>query len=279
MNKIRLIIAIQLLSIIFVMNNCYSQWLNSGWKEAVVPIEIRNNDEYITIATGFIFRHTQIHFLVTNRHVVIDSSGYYFRTKTIDNPPKTIHWSIDEMIQYYKYAWIFSDEADVAIIPLDIPPSLLNQYTIHIFPFAPSVVEKWEYVREGADVFILGYPISIVGLNDNAPVYRSGIVAQKYQNGKFLIDSNIYPGNSGSPVIIGPYIIDAETGVIKPNTKTYVVGIVSNYLPYIDRAISVQTKRTRITFEENSGLSTVYSSESFLDLIVKYVETQKKQNN
>jgi hypothetical protein len=36
------------------------------------------------------------------------------------------------------------------------------------------------------------------------------------------------------------------------------MGVVSGYVPYIDVAVSPQTGKTRITFEENSGLSAAY---------------------
>jgi hypothetical protein len=37
---------------------------------------------------------------------------------------------------------------------------------------------------------------------------------------------------------------------------------VSSYIPYVDVAVSQQTKRPRITFEENSGLTQIFPVEA-----------------
>ena len=39
--------------------------------------------------------------------------------------------------------------------------------------------------------------------------------------------------------------------------RSLLLGIVSSYIPYADVAVSRQTGRPRITFEENSGLAKV----------------------
>jgi hypothetical protein len=46
-----------------------------------------------------------------------------------------------------------------------------------------------------------------------------------------------------------------------------VIGIVSSYIPYQDAAISPQTKRPRIVFEENSGLTSVVPTEELMRLL------------
>src|SRR3990172_1553482 len=69
-------------------------------------------------------------------------------------------------------------------------------------------------------------------------------------------DTAQFPGNSGGPVIIEPSAGSIEG--TKPITGSYLIGIVSGYLPYQDIAISAQTRRPRIVFEENSGLASVH---------------------
>jgi len=43
----------------------------------------------------------------------------------------------------------------------------------------------------------------------------------------------------------------------KPVPLPLVIGVVKAYIPYRDTAVSLQTGKTRITFEENSGLTKV----------------------
>jgi hypothetical protein len=71
----------------------------------------------------------------------------------------------------------------------------------------------------------------------------------------FLVDAFIFPGNSGSPVILRPEITSISG--TPPQNVAYLIGIVRSYLPYADLAISPQTHRPRVSFEENSGLAEV----------------------
>ena len=56
-------------------------------------------------------------------------------------------------------------------------------------------------------------------------------------------------------------------------SRSALIGIIKTYVPYIDVAISPQTGRARVTFEENSGLSAVEP----LDAIVETVALAEKR--
>ena len=71
----------------------------------------------------------------------------------------------------------------------------------------------------------------------------------------FLIDANVFPGNSGGPVVLTPEVT-AIAGT-KSHAAAKLIGVVQEYLPFVDVAVSQQTGRIRATFEENSGLSPV----------------------
>ena len=94
-------------------------------------------------------------------------------------------------------------------------------------------------------------------------------------------------GNSGSPVFLKPSPIrydDAGTislGGDKLGGKF--IGVIGEYIPYREVAISAQTGRPRIIFEENTGLSKVWSvnylqeiisSKDFQDQLTKVKERQ-----
>lgn len=49
--------------------------------------------------------------------------------------------------------------------------------------------------------------------------------------------------------------------------KSSLIGIVAAYLPYKDIAVSAQTGRQRIVFEENSGLTIIYPVDYILEAI------------
>ena len=86
----------------------------------------------------------------------------------------------------------------------------------------------------------------------------------------FLIDANIFPGNSGGPVILRPSV-SSITGT-KPANRAWLIGIVSGYLPYSDVAVSQQTGEPRMVLVENSGLAAVVPLEFLRDVLTTLVE-------
>jgi hypothetical protein len=112
-------------------------------------------------------------------------------------------------------------------------------------------------VSEGDGIFLLGFPMGIVGRSRNEVIVRGGCVARIHDtvdgdSATFLVDANVFPGNSGGPVILRPEATSIEG--TKTTPAAYLIGVVCSYLPYRDVAVSRQTGHTRVVFEENSGL-------------------------
>ena len=70
-----------------------------------------------------------------------------------------------------------------------------------------------------------------------------------------LIDSFIFPGNSGGPVVTKPEQIRITN--TQSIMSSLLIGMVSSYIPYEEVAISEQTGKRRMVFQENSGLAVV----------------------
>ena len=126
---------------------------------------------------------------------------------------------------------------------------------------------------EGDSVFVLGYPMGIVSENRQYVICRRGCIARirdmldGYAK-DFLVDAFVFPGNSGGPVIAcGDGM--SVTGTVQ-RTKADLIGIVKSYVPYLDVAVSTQTGRPRVSFEENSGLTSVVP----VDFIKETVEME-----
>ena len=62
----------------------------------------------------------------------------------------------------------------------------------------------------------------------------------------------------------------------KANQKAMLIGVVQGYETYIDIALSQQTKRQRIAFEENSGLAIVFPVEFINELVKTRAEADWK---
>jgi hypothetical protein len=73
------------------------------------------------------------------------------------------------------------------------------------------------------------------------------------------------PGNSGGPVIYSPALKIGQ-GLNSPLINDEeLIGIVSSFIPYQEPAISPQTQRVRVVFEENSDLQTLFLSGDLLN--------------
>jgi len=136
-------------------------------------------------------------------------------------------------------------------------------------------------ITEGDFVYTLGFPMELVGPERNYVIVRSGNIARiqdaiDRRSNEFLIDAFTFPGNSGGPVVTKP-----ETTAIsktKAVSSAYLVGVVQSYVPYQDVAISEQTKRPRVIFEENSGLTAVIPIDFVVEAIHTYEETKAKES-
>ena len=234
------------------------------------------------VATAFLFGHPVSQssrkpsywtFVVTNRHVVHPHRELWvrFRPPVAGLHAKPFAVPTDKPAPF---PWILHPDPDVdlAVLPLDAiqMPSEFKPNQLLTLDRHAIVKEELRVseCNEGNEVFILGFPLGIVGTSQNDVIVRHGIIAriQDWYDGRsrdFLVDSSIYPGNSGGPVILKPVLWSANSrpGSIRPR----LLGLVASYLPYRDVAISQQTGRVRLVSEENSGLARVIP----IDLVVK----------
>jgi hypothetical protein len=52
------------------------------------------------------------------------------------------------------------------------------------------------------------------------------------------------------------------------------LSIIASYLPYQDVAISLQTKKTRLVFEENSGLASTIPAERIAEAVTAAIHSR-----
>ena len=250
-----------------------------GYLNTVVALGGPSQDGSIQYtATGFLYGHstgttdesgeqTYWPFLITNRHVFerasTDGIQLHARfNRPIGAEPKI--YPIPMKNTDGSDSWITHPNPDADVAVLSINPSFLKADGIEFKIFASdtfTLAQAREIgVSEGDGVFVLGFPLGEAGEERNYAVVRQGIVAriQDWLKGNaqtFLIDASIFPGNSGGPVLLKPEI--ASIVGTKPNKMCGLIGMVSSYLPYREVAVSQQTGRPRMIFEENSGLGVV----------------------
>lgn len=114
---------------------------------------------------------------------------------------------------------------------------------------------------ETTDVFYLSFQPGIKEQLKITPIIRTGTISLINEDKTFYIDGHAFPGNSGSPVFFKSSNITQSSRTtmdLVPESGS-LLGVISSYIPYQDVAISQQTGEPRVIFEENTGLSIVFS--------------------
>jgi len=171
------------------------------------------------IATGFIFKYFRnkkdnLPVIVTNSHVVKDWKRITFLLNRGDKNNRPIHGDpISFTIQNEGgRIWLFHSSVDLAIMPC----GLLLQQSIdkRNVPFYTGIDsttvpcgKEWEKYHALEDVLVIGYPNGLIDEINNLPIFVKGNTCTHpyfnyYGREEFLINANVYPGSSGSPVFL-----------------------------------------------------------------------------
>lgn len=226
-------------------------------------------------------------FLVTNRHVFSDLRTAILRFNPQQpNEPARIY-AINLLDENEKPRWYSHTDAEIDIAVIPINYEKLKNEGMQCTCFQSNVhvadIQKLNDlgIIEGDFAYVLGFPLGLVGENRNNVIARSGTIARvrdtlSRNNKEFLLDSFVFPGNSGGPVVSKPEAM-AITGT-KAQDASYLIGVVKSYVPYNDVAISLQTKRPRVIFEENSGLAAAHPIDYVQDIIGKLLAKEENKN-
>jgi S1-C subfamily serine protease len=161
-----------------------------------------------SLGAGVLFREPgapkDVVYLVTAKHVFVNAktSTISLRFSWFHDEPKGTHQQIlAHLVQDDKRLWRDLEGADVACLPITLPPSLIGRAKVPTLSEQDLATPDDMYV--GASVLAIGYP-DVVGAWDTA-ICRQGIIAAvkptEGAENPFLIDCSIFPGNSGGPVI------------------------------------------------------------------------------
>lgn len=223
------------------------------------------------VGTGVLLSVKDILHVATARHVVQPPMAHNLsRQLVIFFNTKDGHLgrrSVEDIQKLLGVDWIFHPDphVDLAMIPFAMDPKRddVNSLAESLFLTADSLYET-------AAVFFMSYQPNSLEASRVTPVFRAGIVSQLGGDGTFLIDATAFPGNSGGPVFIRPEPVSFGQGGIRLGISKLsgrFIGIVGEYITYHEWAFSLQTQRRRVLFEENTGLSRVWSVDYILEII------------
>jgi hypothetical protein len=252
--------------------------------------------EHRWIASGFLYGHPLFDdakrvtdyrvYLVTNRHVLAGLSKAYLRC----NPQADKHAREFDLSLFDgdKPLWFTHPDAEVDVAVMPINFDLLQESGMQVAYFQgdqhSATIDAMNAlgVTEGDFAYVLGFPMGLVGEHRNAVIVRSGTLARvrdllARSSKIFLVDAFVFPGNSGGPVVLKPEALAIEG--TKPQVAPYLIGIVQAYVPYQDVAVSAQTGRPRVIFEENAGLAAVHPVDFIEETIAACIAPRVEQRD
>ncbi len=265
----------------------------SFFMNAVVALGVDapdNNKHWI--GTGFIVgrRDPQnvdllTYYLVTNKHVIAEPKRIYVRFNSLGSS-LVKDYSIDLYDSNGSPAFSAHPNASTDIIAIQISPqTLINDKSIwgsfDLDSRALTLSQmKQTGVEEGSLVYALGFPMGKVEVI-KAPICRLGCISRvmdafirQKECPTFLVDAQVYPGNSGGPIVSRPEQMSIEG--TPANNKANLIGILSDYIPYQETLYSRQTGRARMIQEENSGLTVVHPVDRIKEVVE--LEWQRIEN-
>jgi hypothetical protein len=209
-------------------------------------------------------------YLVTARHVVqghlaANRGDLKARINPKESTSPVQEFSIPNKVSDSESAWFYHPDPkiDIAIVRTNLPELNKLGFEPSFFLNDQSLVRTRlaeNQVSAGDGIFVLGFPMNLAGVQRNYVIVRQGVIARisemlEKASNSFLVDSFVFPGNSGGPVVLKPEAFSIQG--TKSQSHAALIGLVTSYRPYSDLAVSPQTGRPRVVFEENSGLAEV----------------------
>lgn len=234
-----------------------------------------------SIGTGFLYianldrlKGRSVILLVSNKHVFLDPAKridvLFHKLKDDEHAPE-----LGQAIQLTNdnFNHIYTEHPDSNIDLACINVSHINNEPNKIY--FRSITEDMhidfdeEGLFPGLDVWFVGYPDGRFDQNNYLPILRKGFIASipsvDYNNNKhFLIDAQVFPGSSGSPVFASV------------KDKFRLLGVVSQTMVRNNRLEVIPSNLTA-GVQEVLGLGIVIKADKVYELI-KHAKTKIENN-
>jgi S1-C subfamily serine protease len=174
-----------------------------------------DNERLLTAASGFFFERGERLFLVTSRHVVVDTPSKHFPNRIeieVHVDAENLTRSVGLSVYLYrdgKSIWRqgrdAAGEIDVAVIEIDrsaLPPSfVIRCFTVE------HLQRSLQEVEVGSSLLVVGFPLGFHDTLHHLPVVRQAVIASSFGlrfqgQGFFLTDARTHRGTSGAPVVM-----------------------------------------------------------------------------
>ena len=217
-------------------------------------LNVVTDGQYVFSATGFITKHNDCFYLVTNQHVFTGIDFFNQRPLSSDSStPVELHlwyhgpllgeWTVGVEMLHDRDdnpRWITHryEDADAAVLPLEAIPDGALIHSLDL-----SAVETDPLVIPGLTLYIIGFPYGRASTG-KMPIWKTAHLASEYDldvegSRAFLVDATTREGMSGAPVVLRTFSDSGE------NVHTNFLGIYS--AQYLDAEIGVVWRPEIIT--------------------------------
>jgi len=190
-----------------------------------------------SIGTGFLYcaplpslKDRSVILLISNRHVLNNPSSaisLIFHKKDLahpDRPDLGKTFSISD--KNYTGVYCGHPNSDIDLACINISMITQPEHGIYFKHLNPSLLPTFneEKLLPGNDIYFVGYPENRFDIQHNLPIMRRGHIASMPKidfNGRseFLIDAQVFPGSSGSPVFTA---IDGQVKLLGVISQTMI---------------------------------------------------------
>lgn len=223
-------------------------------------------------------------FLVANGHSVneMETCRLHFHSRKRGGPDlgSTVELEIND---FWKSWHNNPNDLDLAVMPVSPLHDLLLEKGAKVYiqsissDLIPSKRELEEDIQPLEDVYFIGYPNDVYDKVNYLPVARKGTTATPISvdfegNPWFLLDGAIFPGSSGSPVMM----ID-QNGYIDrynrfvPVRRIFFLGILRSAYTYIDERDSRKNRR-KVVYRQMMDLGVIIRSSMLRETIDDYLK-------
>lgn len=251
---------------------------------STLKIESLKNNQVISIGTGFLINRKVSDdgykvYLVSNRHVLLASDAFRITFNTYKNDlsgPDIGNTYTQIITNANSNTFVHSDpEIDIAVIEITgIFNILPNKLYFRAIDYNMLATFNESELSVAQNVLFIGYPDNRYDVKNNMPIIRNGLIAShpKYDyNGSkmFIIDGQVFPGSSGSPVIINLTVESWKTGSITiGENKIKLLGVVAATMIRNNKLDVINTSTIpNISTQEVIGLGIVYKSTALKEII------------
>lgn len=231
------------------MAHIHSLRLSEKTIRSTVRIEFQTEDKEVHGGTGFLFEFSTLPnatVIISNRHVAEKAvTGGFVFNRADENDNLLQGQKIPFLVENFSKCWIFHPDptVDLAMMPIG---GLINHFLSQgKRPFYGKIIsntipdrKNWEKFHALEDVLVVGYPDMIMDSVNNLPLTIKGTTATHPNidydgNEEFLVSAWIYPGSSGSPVLIlDENYYEKSRNLHKGRDRVKLIGVIRSGFEY-----------------------------------------------